>query len=159
MAGEAVSEELLLRPGTPEDLAALAALHIRVRDAAYPLMPRRVHDDADVTAWVAGWDLAESEVWVAEAEGRPVGYARVHDEWLEDLYVDPEAAGQGVGTALMELVKARHPQGFGLWVFVSNTRAIGFYDRHGLVEVERTDGAGNEEREPDIKMAWPGAPS
>ncbi|NYD41490.1 GNAT family N-acetyltransferase [Nocardioides panaciterrulae] len=150
-------QDLLLRPGTAEDLPALAALHLRVRDAAYPLMPRRVHDDADVTAWVAGWDLLHSEVWVAEAARAPVGYARIHEDWLEDLYVDPDAAGQGVGSALLDLVRARRPGGFGLWVFVSNTRAIGFYRHHGLVEVTRTDGAGNEEREPDIHMAWPGA--
>ncbi len=35
--------------------------------------------------------------------------------------------------------------------------ARAFYARHGLVELERTDGAGNEERAPDIRMAWPGA--
>ena len=37
-----------------------------------------------------------------------------------------------------------------------NTPARGFYTRHGLVELERTDGAGNEEKQPDIKMAWAG---
>lgn len=37
-----------------------------------------------------------------------------------------------------------------------NTPARAFYARHGLVELERTDGSGNEERTPDLKMAWPG---
>ena len=39
-------------------------------------MPPRVHDDDDVAA---GWglDLARGEVWVAEADGDAVGYARV----------------------------------------------------------------------------------
>ena len=32
-----------------------------------------------------------------------------------------------------------------------------FYRRHGLVDLERTDGSANEERAPDIRMAWPGA--
>ena len=154
-----MADDLLLRPATSEDLPAIADLHVRVRDAAYPLMPRSVHDAAEVAAWVAGWDLELSEVWVACSGDRPVGYARVHEEWLEDLYVDPAAAGQGVGSALLDLVKARCPRGFGLWVFVSNTRAIDFYARHGLVEVLRTDGADNEEHEPDIQLAWPGAPA
>ena len=34
--------------------------------------------------------------------------------------------------------------------------ARAFYARHGLVELERTDGSGNEERAPDLRMAWPG---
>jgi hypothetical protein len=29
-----------------------------------------------------------------------------------------------------------------------------FYLRHGFVEVERTDGAGNEEHAPDIQYGW-----
>ena len=48
------------------------------------------------------------------------------------------------------------PDGFCLWVFESNTGARAFYARHGLVELERTDGSGNEEKAPDVKMAWPG---
>ena len=30
------------------------------------------------------------------------------------------------------------------------------YERQGFVAVERTDGAGNEEREPDVRLVWPG---
>ena len=37
-----------------------------------------------------------------------------------------------------------------------NAPARGFYARRGLVELERTDGSGNEERAPDVRMAWPG---
>jgi chorismate mutase len=70
--------------------------------------------------------------------------------------VAPERQGTGVGTALLELVMALRPTGFGLWVFASNAPARGFYRRHGLIELEHTDGSANPEREPDIRMAWPG---
>jgi chorismate mutase len=43
-----------------------------------------------------------------------------------------------------------------LWVFESNRPARTFYARRGLVELERTDGSGNEEKAPDVRMAWPG---
>ena len=46
-----------------------------------------------------------------------------------------------------------------LWVFESNRRAQAFYERHGFVAVERTDGTGNEEQEPDIRYAWAGLAS
>ena len=35
-----------------------------------------------------------------------------------------------------------------------NEPARRFYRRHGFVEVGRTDGARNEEREPDVRLAW-----
>jgi hypothetical protein len=41
-----------------------------------------------------------------------------------------------------------------LWVFESNVPARRFYELHGFVAVERTDGAGNEERAPDVRMEW-----
>jgi chorismate mutase len=55
------------------------------------------------------------------------------------------------------VVKAQRPDGFCLWVFESNEPARGFYRRHGLVELEHTDGSANDEKAPDLKMAWPGA--
>jgi chorismate mutase len=119
-------------------------------------MPPPVHADDDVRAWLAT-RLRDDEVWVADAGGEVVGYARLTDTWLDDLYVRPTHAGQGVGTALLDLAKARRPEGFCLWVFEMNTPARRFYARHGLVELERTDGSANEERSPDIRMAWPGA--
>ena len=78
------------------------------------------------------------------------------DDFLDALYVGPDHQGLGIGTALLDLAKARRPDGFGLWVFASNAPARGFYHRHGLVELEHTDGSGNEEHSPDVRMAWPG---
>ena len=77
-------------------------------------------------------------------------------DWLNGLYVAPDAAGSGVGSTLLDLVKAIRPNGFCLWVFESNTPAREFYRRRGLLDLERTDGSANMERTPDIKMAWPG---
>lgn len=145
--------DLLLRPAVPADAEAVAAVHLRAR-AASP-MPPSVHPDAEVRAWLAGRIGSGDETWVAETGGRVVGYARFTRTWLDDLYVDPEHAGRGVGSALLDLVKARHPDGFALWVFAANEPARAFYAARGLVERERTDGAGNEEQAPDIRMSWP----
>lgn len=152
-------DELLLRPAARDDLAAVADVHAAAREAAYPHMPASLHPLAEVHAWVGSWELAEHEVWVAEdaaGAGEVLGYARVHHDWLEDLYVAPESAGRGIGGALLDLVKGLRRDGFCLWVFETNTPARAFYARHGLVELERTDGDANEERSPDIRMAWPG---
>jgi chorismate mutase len=105
---------------------------------------------------VAGWLAGDDEAWVAEVGGVPVGYARIIESWLDDLYVRPDHAGRGVGALLLDLVKSLRPAGFALWVFESNVPARRFYERHGLVELEHTDGSANEERAPDLRMAWPG---
>ncbi len=151
------TDELVLRPVTAEDLPAIAELHIRVRAASYPSMPHGIHPDHEARAWVAGWDLATYDVWVAEVGGELAGYARSDREWLDDLYVEPHRQGSGVGSALLDLVKAQRPTGFCLWVFESNEPARAFYRARDLVELERTDGSANEEKAPDIRMAWPGS--
>jgi GNAT superfamily N-acetyltransferase/chorismate mutase len=145
--------ELILRPATEADSQAVADIHLASRRAA--AMPPGVHTDDAVRHWLDGRIQAD-EVWLAEADGAPAAYARFTATWLDDLYVAPAYAGQGVGSALLDLVKAQRPDGFCLWVFEMNTPARAFYARHGLVELERTDGSANEERAPDVRMAWPG---
>ena len=150
------TDDLEIRRGTREDLPAVAELYLAVRKAAEPLMPPLAHGDDDVRRWVLDWSLHLREVWLAVADGRLVGFACLTPHWLNSLYVDPSAQRSGVGSALLDVVKARLDGGFALWVFESNVAARAFYARHGLVELERTDGWHNEERSPDIKMAWPG---
>ncbi|KRB75948.1 hypothetical protein ASE01_12925 [Nocardioides sp. Root190] len=149
--------DLTLRPATSADAAAVALVHLRARAAAP--MPPPVHTDTEVASWLASriGGAGGDEVWVALRGETLIGYVRFTRTWLDDLYVDPDHAGRGVGTALLDLAKARHPRGFGLWVFESNTPAYAFYLASGLVERDRTDGSANEERAPDIRMEWPGA--
>lgn len=147
--------DVLVRRASGDDLPGLAELYLRARAAAP--MPPTVHSDDDVRAWVRGWDLSSREVWVAEVGPAEVcGYAVIEGDWLHSLYVSPEATGRGVGSVLLDLVKATRPQGFCLWVFESNLPARAFYERHGLATLELTDGSSNEERTPDLRMAWPG---
>lgn len=150
--------DLVLRPAEPEDATPLADLYSGARVAAVPMMPPAMHTNAEDRAWFAAQLVAPGrEAWVAETDGETVGYALLHDDWLDHLFVRPDVLGQGVGSALLDLVKSLRPGGFCLWVFESNQGARRFYLRHGLVQLERTDGSGNEESAPDLKMAWPGA--
>jgi len=147
--------DLLLRPAGPEDAEAVVAVHLASRGAAVAAgtMPPAAHTEAEVRTWLTG-RLATDETWVAEADGVVVGYLRLVADWIDDLYVAPTHAREGIGSLLLELAKQRCPHGLGLWVFEINTPARRFYARHGLVEVEHTDGSDNEEREPDLRMEW-----
>lgn len=151
-----VPTDLELRPAGRADLPAVADLHLRAREAAVPAMPAVAFTAQQVADHVTGWDLDEREPWLALEGGRPLGYVMIHGPWLHSLYVDPDAQGRGIGSALIEVVKGLRPRGFSLYVFVSNTPARAFYAHHGLVELETSDGARTPEGAPDIRMAWPG---
>jgi chorismate mutase/GNAT superfamily N-acetyltransferase len=150
-------DELLLRPAGEADVDEVAELYLATRRAAVPQMPPQIHTPDEVRAHTARV-LREpgNQVWVAERDEELLGYAHLAPGWLDGLYVGPPYQGTGVGSALLELVKAQLPEGFALWVFASNAPARGFYRRHGLLELEHTDGSGNEEKSPDVRMAWPG---
>lgn len=149
---------LTLRPATAEDVAAVAALHVATRRASEPLVPPLTHTDDEVRARVAGLVAgAYVETWVAVTGDEVVGYATFTQTWLDDLYVAPGHQRAGIGSALLELVESQRPGGFSLWVFETNAPARAFYRRHGLVELEHTDGSANEEHAPDLQMAWLGS--
>jgi chorismate mutase/GNAT superfamily N-acetyltransferase len=154
---EAEVTDLTLRQATEADAQAIADLYTAARRAAVPQMPPAMHTNAEDRRWMAAQLAREDrEAWVAERDGRIVGYALLSPVWLDHLFVDPDLTGRGIGSALLDLVTSLRPAGFSLWVFESNAGARRFYARHGLVELERTDGSGNEEKAPDVRMAWPG---
>ncbi len=85
-----------------------------------------------------------------------MGILVLRGDWIDQLYVDPDLTGRGIGVGLLELnlAKRERPHGLRLWTFVSNDGAQRFYERHGFKEVERTNGSRNEERAPDIQYVW-----
>jgi chorismate mutase/ribosomal protein S18 acetylase RimI-like enzyme len=146
--------EFVLRPAVQQDMAEVAEVYIATRRAAVPSMPASIHTDEQTRTFFAAMP-ATREIWVAE-EDAVVGFLVLDDVWLDSLYVGPSHQGTGVGSMLLDLAKAQRPDGFALWVFEANTPARAFYRRHGLIELEHTDGLANEEKTPDLRMAWPG---
>ncbi|MGL5827547.1 MAG: GNAT family N-acetyltransferase [Nocardioides sp.] len=154
--GPPLSDDVVLRAATAEDLPLIADVYLAARAAAAPQLPPGVHSAEETREWVAGWRTDDGSVWVAH-RGGVLGFARLDGSWLESLYVHPGAQGDGIGGALLDIVKHRRPAGFALWVFESNERARRFYRHRGLLAVRRTDGAANQERSPDVQMLWPGS--
>ena len=140
----------MIRRATLEDAAAIGEVFVRARDEMTYLP--RISDE--VRPQLGGWFLERAELWVAEEDGRVVGFAGVEGDELSHLYVDPRAQGRGVGSALLEQAKSLRQDGLELWVFQKNDGARRFYERHGFRLVRLTDGAENMEREPDARYAW-----
>jgi 8-oxo-dGTP pyrophosphatase MutT (NUDIX family)/N-acetylglutamate synthase-like GNAT family acetyltransferase len=148
-----------LRPARGNDSGDCAAVYLRSRRFALPDVPV-VHDDGDVRRWMADEVIAHADVTVAEVDGTVVGLmvlsadARPRTGWIEQLYIDPAWIGRGVGEQFVDRAKSAHPDGLQLWTFAVNEPARRFYERLGFDEIEQTDGAGNEEREPDVRYRW-----
>lgn len=151
------SPGLSLRPvDDDEDILAAAGVFAGSRSAAIeagtiPVGPPR---SEDASRYFREDVVPDREVWLAELDGHAVGVLALDEAWLDHLYVRPGHTQRGVGGALLDLAKALRPGGFGLWAFASNAPAQTFYEHHGMVEVERTDGSGHQERRPEIRYAW-----
>jgi ribosomal protein S18 acetylase RimI-like enzyme len=149
-----------LRPAGPHDGPAMARVFGAAR-AGMRYLPV-LHTAADDVEYFSVLVLPDSWVMLAVADQGPTGSTHgdvvamcaVRDGWLNHLYVTPQLQRRGVGSALLGRAMADHPDGLLLWVFEENFGARSLYARAGFVEVERTDGSGNEEGQPDVKMQW-----
>jgi GNAT superfamily N-acetyltransferase len=130
----------------------VAEIFLTARQLAMPWLAQP-HTDDETRRWHAEVLVPRGTVVVAVRRGDVVGFAEPVDGWLHALYVAPSAQGTGVGSALFEHSMKMQPNGFHLWVFQRNTRALDFYARYGCVEVRRTEGD-NEEHEADVLLRW-----
>jgi putative acetyltransferase len=116
----------------------------------------KLHTHEENHAFLAGV-VDRQDVWVAERDGRVAGFLALDGDLGTFFYVDPEAHGEGIGTALFEHAQRERPQGFSFWAFQDNVKARHFYEKRGCVAVEFTDGSGNEEKTPDVRYRWTSA--
>lgn len=144
----------LIRRASAKDAFQAADVWLEARRFAYPAIPACIHTEAAVRLWVQEEVIPCSEVWVAERDARVVAIMALADGWIDQLYVSPEEQGLGIGFRLVQLAKERSPRGLQLWTFESNHQARRFYERQGFAAVQRTDGARNEERSPDVRYEW-----
>lgn len=140
----------MIRRATQDDATQISRVFVAARDGMEYLP--RIPDD--VRPRLGGWFLDRYPVWVADEEGRVVGFVALSAEVVEQLYVEPGAQNRGVGTELLQLAKRERPEGLELWVFQANEGARRFYERHGFRLVELTDGRGNMERQADARYEW-----
>ena len=147
-----------LRPARVGDAGECAEVYMRSRAFAMPEVPV-VHAPSEVRRWMADDVIGHADVTVAELDGTVVGLLVLDGTaggpgWIEQLYLDPAWTRRGLGERFLDAARQRHPDGLQLWTFQVNGQAQRFYERHGFVAVERTNGAGNEERTPDIRYEW-----
>jgi ribosomal protein S18 acetylase RimI-like enzyme len=135
-----------------EDARAIAAVHVEGWQWAYRgLLPDDLLDNLSVDGKTASWtrrladEPLDQRVWVACLHGSTVGFADTGEArdargqaQLRAIYVRADAAGRGIGCALMLQVlgdlERRDYRSAMLWVYADNVRARRFYERFGWTE-------------------------
>jgi GNAT superfamily N-acetyltransferase len=93
------------------------------------------------------------ELWGAFAQAELVGLIAFREDWIDQLSVLPNAQRRGVGSALLQVAQRAFLR-LDLWTFQRNAPARRFYEARGFVLIPQTDGAQNEEQEPDTLYRW-----
>jgi GNAT superfamily N-acetyltransferase len=143
-----VASSIRIAPATPADVALVHEL-MRGLAVYEKLEDAFVATVGDLEQALFGPRPA-AEALLARLDDKPVGYALTFQTfstfvgkpgtWLEDLFVLPEARGNGVGKALLEAIAARCVErGHARleWAVLDwNEPAIGFYTRLGAVPMD-----------------------
>lgn len=147
----------MLRAATPSDAGAVADVYLASRQRFLPYAPL-THSDVDVRRWIAEVLIPDTDVTVVVLDGEIVGLMALSRDddagWIDQLYLHPEATGQGIGGRLVERAKARLGSPIRLYTFQANEGARRFYERHGFEAIGFGDGSQNEEGCPDVLYEW-----
>ena len=114
--------------------AATAATHDFVDPDDKSLIARIVREEY----------LPNAELWiVADERDRPVGFMGMSGSKVDSLFIDPDHAGRGLGTAMMDHARTL-ASALSVDVNAHNEGAVSFYRRLGFRQVGRspTDDSG-----------------
>ena len=84
-----------------------------------------------------------------------MGFIAFSQDEVDHLYVHTGFQSQGIGTMLLDQAKAETGGTLQLYVFQRNVNARRFYEKHGFSIFRMSDGARNEQLEPDVLYRWP----
>lgn len=152
MAGRPVSNELTCRKLALKDMAGASTVFRNAFDARLPWLAGRHSPEEDLAFW-SGYLFANCVIWGVARQDDLIGVIAFRENWIEQLYVLPHAQGQGIGARLLDQAKSAHCV-LSLWTFQRNVGARRFYEAHGFLARRETDGADNDEREPDMLYQW-----
>ena len=137
---------------TTQDAPAAAAIH-RAAGALIPDYDTSLHSAEEYVAFYRDNVMPKDELWGAFEGDVLRGFIALLPGWIDHLYVAPASHRRGIGTSLLQSAQAIQSE-LRLYTFQSNKNARSFYERHGFLIEEMTNGERNEEKMPDTTYRW-----
>lgn len=143
---------IIYRPMQLEESDTAAALHRAVGRAAWSWTPDLTTPEMEREMY-RNVAFVKGKVVGAFDGSELTGFIVTEPGWVEHLYVAVDQQGQGVGSALLGIAKAEQND-LQLWTYQANLATRKFYERHGFIVAEMTDGSAMPEREPNVRYRW-----
>lgn len=137
---------------TRDHVEQAARIH-RVAGALIPGYDTSLHSVEEYHVFYRDKVMVNDELWGVFDGARLQGFIALLPGWIDHLYVDPAIHRAGVGSVLVGLAQEMQSE-LRLYTFQSNVNARAFYEKHGFVIEELTDGERNEEKMPDMTYRW-----
>jgi putative acetyltransferase len=145
----------MLKQLTIDYMDAAAAVHRTSFDQALPTFAG-LHTPAEDSWFYREMMFTTCQLWGSFANQDIVGVIAFREGWIDQLYILPQWQGRRTGAALLSVAQRQFDH-LSLSTFQRNRNARRFYERHGFVLAEETDGSRNEEKEPDALYSWQAA--
>lgn len=95
--------------------------------------------------------LPNTQTWVYEEQGKPVGFISLIDNKIGAIFVHPSMQRRGIGRALMDKACSLH-ETVELDVFEANSIGRTFYSKYGFVPIRQF--THDETGEPMIRLRY-----
>jgi GNAT superfamily N-acetyltransferase len=127
--------EMIIRPYTSADEESVLSIWLRSTVEGQDFLPKAFWESKldDVRTVY----LPAAVTFVAEENGRIIGFISLLGTMIGGLFVDTNSQGRGVGTSLVESARVHAAQPLEVEVYEQNERARKFYKKCGFAEHER----------------------
>lgn len=143
-----------IRKYEPNDFDPVTRLWRRAREVSLPEFQRAKGYPFEMDcAYFRDHILPNNQVWVVEVDKRPVAFMAIKDDFIDDLYIDPDYWRMGIGRALLAHARTLSPKKLRLFTLQINVNARAFYEKNGF-KVLKFGVSPPPESEPDVEYVW-----
>lgn len=124
----------IIRQYKETDLSGVLSSWENANRMAHPFLPNAFVDK--VRHDIPSLYLPNADTWVAEVDGKVLGFIALIGNEVGAIFVEPDLHGMGLGKALMDKAHSLHST-LEVEVFEKNTIGRKFYNNYGFKELLR----------------------